>query len=332
MFRPRDFGTGKLLKAAVLAILISMPSFAAPAEGNPSGQPDAGEYRISVDVGLVVLPVIVTDRKGKAVSGLGETSFHVFEDGRPQKIALFEPEDVPVTVGLVIDDSGSMSAKRPEVLAAAEQFAKSSNPQDQIFVVNFNSDVSMGLPRDVPFTSNVEELLGAITRYPAEGNTALYDGLAAALEHLKTGTASRKALIVISDGADNASSLSFHELLSQAEASNAAIYTLGVSDQRFAGKDSGVLKRLARMTGGQAYFPPSAAQIPGICQQIAHSLRHEYTIAYQPTNPNEGGKYHAVRVTAKATGTGRLRVSTRTGYVTPSEAQTMPPTPTRASL
>jgi len=332
MFKFCDSGVGKLPAVAALAILISLASFPTPERGNAPDQPGSDEYRISVNVGLVVLPVIVTDGKGRTVSGLGENSFHVFEDGRPQQIAPFESEDVPVTVGLVIDNSGSMSAKRPEVFAAAEEFAKSSNPQDEMFVVNFNQNVSMGLPKGVPFTSDVHQLLGAVSRHRAFGNTALYDGVAVALEHMKTGTANRKALIVISDGGDNASRLSLQALLKRAEASNAQIYTLGVFDKMFSGENSGVLKRLAKVTGGKSYFPESPSQITGICQQIARNLRHEYTIGYHPSNPNSGGSYHAIRVTAKATGNGRLHVSTRAGYLMPSEPQTAPSTSARAFL
>ncbi len=332
MFRFCDSGIGKLPAVAALAVLISLTSFPAPEPGDAPGQPGSDDYRISVDVGLVVLPVIVTDRKGKAVSGLGEDSFHVFEDGRQQQIALFEPEDVPVTVGLVIDNSGSMSAKRPEVLAAGEEFAKSSNSQDQMFVVTFNQNVFLGLPKGVPFTSDVHQLLGALSRTPASGNTALYDGLAVALEHMQTGTANRKALIVISDGGDNASRLGFHELLKRAQASNVQIFALGVFDKSFSGEDLGVLKRLAKVTGGKSYFPESPSQITGICQQIAGDLRHQYTIGYHPSNPNSGGSYHAIRVTAAATGNGRLHVSTRAGYLMPSEPQTAPSTPAKASL
>ena len=332
MFELYDSGIGKLPRVAALAILISVASFPAPEQGNSSGQPGSDEYRISVDVGLVVLPVVVTDRKGKVVSGLGEDNFHVFEDGRPQQIALFESEDVPVTVGLLVDNSGSMRAKHPEVVAAAEEFAKSSNPQDQMFVVNFNQVVSMGLPKGVPFTTDVHQLLGALSRTPASGNTALYDGLAVALEHIKTGAANRKALIVVSDGGDNASRLSFRELLKRAEASNAQIYTLGVFDEMFSGKNSGVLKRLAKATGGKAYFPESPSQITGICRQIARDLRHQYTIGYHPSNPNPGGKFHAIRVTVKATGDGSLHVSTRAGYLMPSEVQSALPTAAKAFL
>lgn len=332
MFKSCDSGVGKLPAVAALALLISLTSFTTPERGNAPGQPRSDEYRISVAVGLVVLPVVVTDGKGRAVSGLGENSFHVFEDGRPQQIALFEPEDVPVTVGLVIDNSRSMRAKRPEVIAASEAFAKSSNPRDEMFVVNFNQNVSLGLPKGIPFTSDVGQLLGAVSRNRAFGNTALFDGIAVALEHMKTGTTNRKALIVISDGGDNASRLSFQALLKRAEASNAQIYTLGVFDDMFSGKDSGVLKRLAKVTGGKSYFPESPSQITGICQQIARDLRLEYTIGYHPSNPNSGGSYHAIRVRATAPGNGRLHVSTRAGYLMPSEAQTAPPTPAEAFL
>jgi len=324
---------GNLPRVVAITILIALANCPSLVRGNASDHAGPDEYQISIDVGLVILPVIVTDRAGKSVSGLGADNFQVFEDGRPQQIALFEPEDIPVTVGLVIDNSGSMGAKRPEVVAAAVEFAKSSNPQDQMFVVNFNQTVSMGLPKGVPFTSDVHQLLGAVSRIPASGNTALYDGLAVALKHMMTGTANRKALILISDGEDNASRLSFHELLKRAEASNAQIYTLGVFDDMYSGGHSGeVLKRLARVTGGKAYFPESPTQIVGICQQIARDLRHQYTIGYHPSKGMPGGGYHAIRVTATATGNGRLHVSTRAGYLNPSEAQREPPTPAKASL
>ena len=319
-----------IVSLAALALLIPFAGFSRPEQSQPPADPES--YRIAVDVGLVVLPVIVTDRRGKAVSGLDENNFHVFDDGRPQEITFFAAEDVPVTVGLVVDESGSMRSKRPEVIAAAEEFARSSNPQDQMFVVNFNQTISMGLPNDVPFTSNVQDLLSAISRSLAAGNTALYDGVAQALTHLKAGTGSRKALIVISDGGDNASSLKFQSLLHRAEASNAQIYTIGIFDQSFAGQDSAVLTRLARVTGGKAYLPQSPSQIPGICQQIARELRNQYTLGYRPSQPNSGGGYHAIRVTAAARGDGRLRVSTRAGYIMPSEPPQSTPPLSKASL
>ena len=332
MARPGGAQPKSLSIAAALATLILASTLAIPAGDIFSGQTNSNGYSISVEVGLVVLPVTVTDRKGRAVAGLRENSFHVFDDGRPQTITLFESEDVPVTVGLVIDDSSSMWPRRPEVLAAAEDFTRSSNPQDQIFVVNFNQSVSMGLPEGVPFTSNVRELLAAISRSPAIGNTALYDGVDKALQHLKAGTESRRALVVISDGGDNSSSLTFGQVLHRAEASNAQIYTIGIFDDYFAGENSSVLRRLAKATGGQAYFPKSASEIPDMCKEIAQKLRHQYTIGYHPANLDESGRYHAVHVTAQEAGAGRLRVSTRAGYVTPEKVAAMTPRTADASL
>jgi VWFA-related protein len=313
-----------LPKIAVLAVLIALASIPVLQQAECSDDPSPGEYRISVNVGLVILPVIVTDRKGQAVSGLGKTSFQVFDDGRPQQISLFESEDVPVTVGLVIDNSGSMSAKRPEVIAAADDFARSSNPQDQMFVVNFNQNVSMGLPDGLPFTSDAGQLLAAVSREPAAGNTALYDGLATALRHIRTGTASRKALVVISDGADNSSTITLRNVLDRAQATNAQIYTIGIFDNIAAGKAAGVLRALARVTGGKAYFPQYPSQIAEICREIALDLRHQYTLGYHPTN-SAVGSYHAIRVTAKGMGDARLHVSTRAGYWMPDESEVQPP-------
>ena len=295
-----------IVSLAALALLIPFAGFSRPEQSQPPADPES--YRIAVDVGLVVLPVIVTDRRGKAVSGLDENNFHVFDDGRPQEITFFAAEDVPVTVGLVVDESGSMRSKRPEVIAAAEEFARSSNPQDQMFVVNFNQTISMGLPNDVPFTSNVQDLLSAISRSPAAGNTALYDGVAQALTHLKAGTGSRKALIVISDGGDNASSLKFQSLLHRAEASNAQIYTIGIFDQSFAGQDSAVLDALGQGDRGKGLFAavpfPDPGYLPADRAGTSQPVHASGTI---PANRLRAASYHAIRVTAAARGDGRLR-------------------------
>ena len=334
MFKSRQTGAGTLPAIAALALLVLLTSFPITGQGNALDNATSDDYRISIDVGLVVLPVFVTDRKGKAVPGLGENSFQVFEDGRPQQIALFKAEDVPVTVGLVIDNSASMGNKRPEVVAAAVDFAKSSNPRDEMFVVNFNQDVSLGLPKGVPFTNDTGELLSAVLQKPASGNTAIYDGLAVALDHLKSGTAIRKALILISDGQDNASLLSFGEVLRRAEASNAQIYTLGVFDSLYSGdasKNASVLKRLAKATGGKAYFPQSPSQIGAIFQEISRGLRHQYTIGYHPSNSSSTGTYHAIRVTVRGPAGSRLRVSTRAGYLMPVQPQAAPPAPAKTS-
>ncbi|HMD96659.1 MAG TPA: VWA domain-containing protein [Terriglobia bacterium] len=309
---------GLLLMVTAVTALLMLSRSARPQVVSP-GNPQ-GEYKISVNVGLVVLPATVTDHTGDFVPGLGAANFQVFEAGRLQQITLFEPEDVPVTVGLVVDNSGSMRSKRPGVVVASLAFVKSSNPSDQMFVVNFNQDVSLGLPKSVPFTSDAQQLRAALVKIPPAGNTALYDGIAAGLQRLKAGTAVRKALIVVTDGGDNASRLKFRDLIRMAQGSNAIVYTIGILDQSYSDENPGVLRQLAKVTGGQAYFPTSLSEVQEVTERIARDIRQQYTIGYVPANPVADGKFRAIRVTAKAARVGKLHVRTRAGYLPPSEA------------
>jgi VWFA-related protein len=183
-----------------------------------------------------------------------------------------------------------------------------------MFVVNFNQWVSLGLPNGTPFTSDPQQLDAALSKNAAAGNTALYDGIAAALDHLKTGTRERKALIVVSDGGDNASQISLPDLLRKVQTSNVVIDTIGIFDPTYRDENPGVLRRLAKMTGGTAYFPSSVSQVTSICEDIAEDIRHQYTIGYSPEGESSE-TYHEVRVTARAEGRSRLRVRTRAGYV-----------------
>jgi VWFA-related protein len=300
--------------AALFALLV-LPKLAPSQQASASNNGVTDEYKISVESGLVVLPVTVTNRKGQFVPNLPKTDFQVYEAGHLQQITLFESEDVPVTVGLVVDNSGSMAVKRPEVVAASLVFVRSSNPGDQMFVVNFNQRVSLSLPRSVPFTSDLHQLRDALSERRPGGNTALYDGIATALEHLKAGSCERKALIVVTDGGDNASHMTFHDLLKMAESSNAVIYTIGIFDPNYSGENPQALSRLAKATGGRAYFPESVADVSRVTEQIARDLRHQYTIGYIPTRRAAESQYRTIRVTAKATGLGKLYVRTRTGYL-----------------
>jgi Ca-activated chloride channel homolog len=281
---------------------------------------NAGLQTLRSEVDLVVLPVTVTDRKGRFVSSLAESDFQVFENGQPQTISRFSHNDVPVTVGLVVDSSGSMGANRAEVVQAAKDFLTSSNPQDQIFVVNFNERASLGLPPGEAFTSNVAQLEEAVQRGPSTGMTALYDATALALRHLAGGTNDKKALIIISDGGDNASREKFRQVLKTAQHSSAIFYTIGIINDAEADVNPGVLRKLAKATGGEAYFPKSAQELPGICEEIAHDLREQYSIAYVPADKAHDGKYRAIRVTAHAPGRGTLVVRARAGYYAPSAA------------
>lgn len=235
-----------------------------------------------------------------------------------QPIKNFSHEDIPVTVGLVIDNSGSMGPKRTDVIAAALAFARSSNPQDQIFVVNFNERVSFGLPDNTPFTDQVAQLEVALSRIRAQGETALYDALAAALEHLRMGNRDKKVLIIISDGGDNASKHKLTEIVTMVGQPDAIIYTIGIFDEQDPDRNPVMLKRLAKDTGGEAFLPESLRDIAPICEKIAHDIRNQYTISYAPTNRKRDGTYRVIEVRASAPGRGRLSVRTRTGYFAPS--------------
>jgi VWFA-related protein len=268
-----------------------------------------------VDVALVVLHATVSDRQGGFVSNLGQRDFEVYEDGVPQPIRLFSNEDAPVTVGLVVDHSTSMQPKMAEVSAAARSFVRSSNRDDEMFVVNFNERVYLGLPGAIRFTDSTAQLGDAIAATPTRGRTALYDAIAKALEELQAGSRDKKVLIVVSDGGDNASAHSLAEVMQLAGKSSAVIYTVGIFDETDEDRNPGMLKRLAQATGGEAFLPEELAEVTAICERIARDIRHQYTIGYAPINQARNGAYHAIRVLARAKGHREMSVRTRTGYI-----------------
>jgi len=283
--------------------------------------PDDPASRIKMTVGLVVLHATTENKKGVLVSGLGKDNFQVFEDGVAQRIEHFSHEDIPVTVGLVVDGSGSMRPKHADVLSAAQTFVESSNANDEMFVVNFNERVSFGLPENMPFTNKITPLQLAIERSPISGQTALYDAIATALDRLKLGKHDRKVLIVISDGGDNASKHSnLKQIMTQAVGSSAVIYTIGLFDESDVDRNAGVLKQLAHATGGEFFQPAAIAEVVPLCARIARDIRNQYTIAYTPTNAAPDGAYRAIQVKAKAPGHDRVTVRTRPGYYAPSAA------------
>jgi VWFA-related protein len=286
----------------------------------PAAAAQEQDFRIAVNVNLVVLHATVRNDKGQFVSDLSERDFAVYEDGVRQTIRLFRHEDVPVTVGLVIDHSGSMAAKLADVTAAARAFVRASNPEDQMFVVNFNEHVSLGLPPAIRFTGRVDELESAISRAPAAGETALYDAIAEALTRIKLGDREKKALIVISDGADNASVRSLADVLQMAGESSSVIYTVGIFDENGSDANPEVLRRLARATGGEAFFPSQLEGAVAICERIARDIRNQYTLGYVPIETARRKPYRAIRVTASAAGKGKLVARTRTGYIAASDS------------
>ena len=261
---------------------------------------------------LVVLPVIVKDKQGRYVSDLQKERFVVYDNSRRMAIDLFTNEDTPVTVGLIVDASGSMRVKLGEVIAASVAFAKSSNPDDELFAVRFNDD-AQEVVRDRRFllASDLSALEAAMSALRPRGRTALYDALIAGLDHLNDASRPRKALIVISDGGDNASRATLDAVLARAHKSNAAIYTIGVYDPDEADKNRGALKALARATGGERFEPASPGELLQVCKRIARELRSGYTIGYVP--PDRDGLFHRVRVVIEPAARG-LDVRTRPGY------------------
>jgi VWFA-related protein len=303
-----------LLFPIVPVVSIALPVFAWSQDSYSVQKNSGADYTLRVNANLVILSATVLDHRNALVSGLDKDDFQVYEDHVLQQIKDFSHEDVPVTVGLVVDNSGSMGPKRADVIAAALSFARSSNPQDQMFVVNFNEHVSFGLPAEIPFTDRRDQLQLALSAIRTIGETALYDAIATALDHLKQGKCDKKVLIVISDGGDNASKHNLAQVIEMAKTSDAIIYAIGIFDEQDGDQNPGVLKRFAKETGGEAFFPESSKDIASICAGIARDIRNQYTLAYVPAISKLDGRYRTVEVKANAPGHERLSVRTRTGY------------------
>jgi Ca-activated chloride channel homolog len=278
------------------------------AAGAASQQPT----RFHAEARLVVLHVTVTNRHGELITNLDRGAFSVYEDGRQQPITLFRRDDVPISLGLIIDNSGSMRSLRPSVEAAALAFVRASNPGDDVFVLNFADT-----PRiDVPFTSDVRVLEGGVTRVDAIGGTAVRDAVLLGVRYLREHAShDRRALLVISDGIDNASTSSPAELRKTVEQSGAGIYAVGLAHEKPSAeerKGDGEFERLSELTGGVMRQVGSMSDVNRVVLEIAYQIRNEYTIAYTPANQALDGSYRAVRV--KVTKPAGLTARTRPGY------------------
>ncbi len=277
-------------------------------------------YQIKANVDLVLVNTTVTDQENHFVGGLNKDNFLVFEDGIKQKISMFSNNDIPVSMGLVIDNSGSMLEKRAQVNAAAITFVETSNHEDEVFVVNFSEEIY--LDSGEYFVHDVQKLKEALSRIEARGGTALYDAIIASLDHLSKGYMDKKVLLVITDGDDDASHSSFAKTIRLARESDATIYAIGVFSQedrkhyrtmvRHSKRD---LTQLAKATGGTAYFPDDLSQVEAICTRVASDIRRQYTLGYYPLNPATDGKFRTLRVEVPMQqGMRKLTVTARSGY------------------
>ena len=302
-----------MVRIAMCVLCFSFPALhGLPAPPVPPARPAQEPVFRSTASELVVLPVVVTDRPDRYVADLEREHFTVYDNGRRMPIELFSNEDTPVTVGLVIDSSSSMRHKLGDVMAASMTFARSSNPNDELFAIWFNDDAHALPDKRFLLASDVDGFQRVLTSLRPEGRTSLYDGMIEGLDRLGEGTRPRKVLVVFSDGGDNASTATLDHVLEQARRSNAAIYTIGIYDELDPDKNPRVLKSIASATGGERYLPRSTGPLLQACEHIAREIRSGYTIGYVP--PDRDGVFHRVRVEVAAPDKRKVTVRTRPGY------------------
>jgi Ca-activated chloride channel family protein len=274
---------------------------------------DQGIFVFRKEADEVLLHATVVDDKQHIVTNLDRTAFSVFEDGKQQSIISFHHVDIPVAMGIVIDNSGSMREKRNKVNQAALNLVRSSNPRDEVFVVNFNDEQYL----DQDFTNNLLKLKEALEKIDARGGTALYDAVVASADHLKqNGRLEKKVIFVVTDGEDNASSETLEQAVKKLqEEGGPSVYAIGVlGDEEHPKRAHKALDIIAQRTGGIAFFPKTLDEVDAISSTIANDIRNQYAIGYKPTSPKQVGNFRQIRVDAKAKGHGKLIVRTKTGY------------------
>ena len=293
---------------------IQIPRPGAPQQGKP--------YTLKKTVDMVRLPVTIVDKKGNFVPELKQQNFRILENGVPQKIAAFSNDDIPIAVGLVIDNSASMKSKRARVNAAAMSFVQTSNPQDQVFVVNFNDEYYLDM--DTDFTNDPKVLKAALERIDSRGGTALYDAILGSMNHLRKAKRDKKVLLVVTDGVDKDSRNSLANTVQKLQQSNTVIYAVGLftdndDDREDKRQGKKALLALTQATGGEVYFPKTIAEVDDICNRIAQDIRDQYMIGYYPSNTAKDGTYRTVKVElTDVKGHGKLIVRARPGYYAPT--------------
>jgi Ca-activated chloride channel homolog len=313
---------GRVVRLGLGVLLWTVAGVGGGGQTKTSNTGDKGaeqkDFTIQTTSRLVLLDVSVKDAAGGFVSGLTKDNFKVFENGKTQQITQFANSDIPVTVGIAVDESGSMRPKRAQVITAALVFIQASNPMDEMFVVNFNEKARRGLPDQLLFSDDAKELRSALWQGDPEGRTALYDAIEMSLHQLELGRQAKKALVVISDGGDNHSMHTLAQVKHDVLASLVTIYAVGIYDEDDPEKNEGVLKDLAHVSGGVFYHPKTLQEIVPICRQIAKDIRTRYTIGYVPSL--EGKMVRHVKVEASSPDHPKVIVRTRTSYVFSDDA------------
>lgn len=277
-----------------------------------------GGFVFRAEAREVTLHATVVDEHNHLVNNLTKEDFTVLENGKPQKITHFHQEDFPVAIGIVIDNSGSMREKRDAVNKAAINLVKASNPDDQVFVVNFNDEYYL----DQEFTGDIKKLQAALEHVEARGGTALYDAIVASADYLTHSRLQRKALFVVTDGEDDASQETLEQAVHKLQQENGpVVYAIGLLGEEKSRRAKRALELITERTGGIAFFPPTLDQVDEISRSIAHDIRNQYTITYAPSTPKSVAGYRTIHVDAVAKPYKKLTVRTRTGYYPGQEQQ-----------
>ena len=274
---------------------------------------DQGVFVFRKDVDEVLLHASVIDDRQRIVTTLGKSDFTVYEDNKLQNILSFHQEDIPVAMGIIIDNSGSMREKRNKVNQAALNLVRASNPKDEVFIVNFNDEYYL----DQDFTNDLLKLKEALEKIAASGGTALYDAVVASAEHVKRNARlEKKVLFIVTDGEDNASNETLEQAVKRLQEENGpSVYAIGIlGDEEHPKRAKKALDIIAQRTGGIAFFPRTLDEVDEISRTVARDIRNQYAIGYHPTNPRSSGGFRQIRVEAKSKGHGKMTVRTKSGY------------------
>jgi Ca-activated chloride channel homolog len=314
-----------VILSALAVSFIALVLHAQQPPKKPVSTEDIGQV-FKVDTRVVVCNTTVVDKTGHLVTDLKQSNFTVSENGVPQTISVFKHEDVPVSMGLVIDNSGSMRDKRAKVAAAALALVKDSNKDDEVFVVNFNDDAFLDLPHNKEFTNDISEMEEALSRIDSRGGTAMRDAIRMSIDHLREKAhKTKRVLVVVTDGNDNSSVINLENLVKSAQQSEVLIYAVGLlsdEEKREASRAKKDLTVLTETTGGEPFFPKELSEVDRIAHQVAHDIRNQYTIEYSPTNSAMDGSYRKIQVSVNAPG--KLQVRTRSGYYATPDAVNPP--------